>query len=232
MGGHADVDAAIEQAAADLRSLGAGVVEVSLPQAVREAGKYLPQVIGAEFRPLFEAYLREIDSDEPGDLDDVADAAEVWGDARPAQAMNPTLLQALRTDEAHPGLADTDYLYTVLYRYPAARAALRALLDDNRLDALLFPTLACPPAPLPGAETGDWYCRVDDQHNAGYLRIASVTGFPDVSVPVGYTQAGLPAGLSLLGRPFSESLLLGIAYRFEQHRRVRRPPPTAPALAD
>jgi amidase len=230
MGGHPDVDAAVERALDILRALGAEVVEVALPAAVTDAGGYLPQVIGAEFRPLFERYLQGLGGDAPDDLEDLADVAAVWGEARPEQAMNPALLESLYRALDHPALADTDYLFTVLYLYPAARDALRDAFERHRLDAFVFPTLACPPAPLPGELQGAYRCAVEDAANAGYLRVASVTGFPDVSVPAGLTAAGLPIGLSLLGRPWSEANLLGIAQAFERASPARRPPAHAPPL--
>ena len=131
----------------------------------------------------------------------------------------------------HPGLGDVDYLYTVSNRFPAARVALRRLFREHRLSALAFPTLACPPAAAFGEPPDPEYlCRVDDVHNAGYLRIASVTGFPDISVPAGRPRAGLPVGLSFFGPPYSAPTLIGLAYAFEQHTRARIPPAAVPAL--
>lgn len=100
----------------------------------------------------------------------------------------------------------------------------------DALAAIVFPTLACPPAPLPGEAPGSYVCQVDDIHNAGYLRVASVTGFPDISVPAGRTRAGLPVGLSFLGLPYSEPTLLGLAFGFEQRTRARSAPPSTPPL--
>jgi amidase len=131
----------------------------------------------------------------------------------------------------HPGLADTDYLYTVSNRFPAAREALQRVFREHGLSALAFPTLACPPAPAFGEQPDPEYlCQVNDEHNAGYLRIASVSGFPDISVPAGMTRAGLPVGLSFFGLPYSEPTLIGLAYAFEQHSSARKMPATVPPL--
>lgn len=230
MGGHPDVDAAVEQSLERLRTLGIEVVEVVLPEAVRIAGTHLPQVIAAEFPPLFEAYLRGLGDDSIGDIESVADAATLWGEALPDHAMNPALLKSLDKAKQHPGLADSDYLYTISYRYPAARSALLQLMVQQGLDGMVFPTLACPPAPLPGEPVGSYQCAVEDVKNAGYLRVASVTGFPDITIPAGRTTGGMPVGLSLLGRPYSESFLISLAYRLEKYDPQRVAPGHTPAL--
>ena len=56
------------------------------------------------------------------------------------------------------------------------------------------------------------------------------TGLPVVTVPMGYTHGSLPAGLQILGRPYSEGLLFGLAYAYEQATRHRVPPGDYPEL--
>jgi amidase len=54
---------------------------------------------------------------------------------------------------------------------------------------------------------------------------APSTGFPAITVPMGATRGDrLPAGLQFLGRAWSESLLLRLAYSYEQATHHRRPP--------
>ena len=49
---------------------------------------------------------------------------------------------------------------------------------------------------------------------------------------MGYSHGNLPAGLQILGRPYSEGLLIGLAYAYEQSTRHRRPPALFPELAN
>ncbi len=66
--------------------------------------------------------------------------------------------------------------------------------------------------------------------------LASITGFPALTVPAGFstpTQSaplGVPVGIEFLGAPFSEQALLRIAYGFEQASHARKPPQSTPPL--
>ena len=46
----------------------------------------------------------------------------------------------------------------------------------------------------------------------------NVTGHPTMTIPCGIGEHGLPISLQLIGRRFDESLLLRVAYSFEQSR--------------
>jgi Asp-tRNA(Asn)/Glu-tRNA(Gln) amidotransferase A subunit family amidase len=61
-------------------------------------------------------------------------------------------------------------------------------------------------------------------------RIASPTGFPAITVPMGYVREFLPAGLEFLGMPWSEPMLFSLAYSYEQATHHRHSPPTTPPL--
>jgi aspartyl-tRNA(Asn)/glutamyl-tRNA(Gln) amidotransferase subunit A len=46
---------------------------------------------------------------------------------------------------------------------------------------------------------------------------------PAITVPCGFSISGLPIGLQIVGAPFAESIVLALAYAYEQvtewHRR-------------
>jgi Asp-tRNA(Asn)/Glu-tRNA(Gln) amidotransferase A subunit family amidase len=102
------------------------------------------------------------------------------------------------------------------------RAAVLALMDSARLDALAYPTWSNPPRLIgdlntPGGDNSQLF--------------SPSTGFPAITVPMGYTRDGtLPAGLQLFGRPWSEPTLLTLAYAYEQGTHHRRPPSSTPPL--
>jgi amidase len=101
-------------------------------------------------------------------------------------------------------------------------AGMDAYMEENKLDAVLFPGTA-------GAA------------------IAARAGYPSVQVPAGFISgvssaapgpgratektADYPLGATFAGRAWSEPTLLRIAYAFEQATLARRMPPGLPALA-
>ena len=100
----------------------------------------------------------------------------------------------------------------------AIKAAMAAAFEENRLDAVVYPTMRRKPALIGEPQPG------------GTCQLSASSGLPALSVPAGFTPDGLPIGLELLGRPFSEPRLLAIAYSFEQASKNRQSPFSAPAL--
>lgn len=98
------------------------------------------------------------------------------------------------------------------------RSAVLKLMDENHLDALVYPTWSNPPRLI-----GD----LNTPHGDNNQLFAPSTGFPAITVPMGYTRGNrLPAGLQLLGRAWSEATLIRLAYAYEQATMHRRPPPS------
>jgi amidase len=96
-----------------------------------------------------------------------------------------------------------------------------ALLDDNQLDSIIYPSTA-------------QYGTISTN-----MRLSPNTGMPAVTVPMGQsvsTDAGAVAGagvnLEFLGRNYDEGTLIGLTYAFEQATHSRTTPALYPALAD
>ena len=50
-----------------------------------------------------------------------------------------------------------------------------------------------------------------------YTVPVNIAGLPAISLPCGFDFSGMPVGMQLIGKHFSESLLLNVAYTFEQN---------------
>jgi amidase len=101
------------------------------------------------------------------------------------------------------------------------RSAVVKLMDEQRLDALAYPTWSNPPRLI-----GDLNTPAGDNNQL----FSPSTGFPAITVPMGYTRGTLPVGLQFFGRAWSEPVLIRLAYGYEQATRHRHPPSSAPPL--
>jgi Asp-tRNA(Asn)/Glu-tRNA(Gln) amidotransferase A subunit family amidase len=122
------------------------------------------------------------------------------------------------------------------------REAFIAAMDAARIDALVFPTWAQPPA-----RNGDRNTQITGEPapvradaagsgpptrlGASLTFVASTLQWPGLSVPNGFTREGLPLGLQLVGRPWSDARLVAYGYAYEQATLYRRPPAHTPPLA-
>ncbi len=98
-------------------------------------------------------------------------------------------------------------------------AAVDTLMDDNQLDALIYPT---------GTPYGT---------QGNNLRLSPNTGLPAITVPMGQaiaddkTTTGANVNLEFLGKAYTEGPLIGLAYSYEQATHHRTTPALYPALA-
>lgn len=87
----------------------------------------------------------------------------------------------------------------------------------ERFDVLACPVVGCMPHP----QTEEWVSTVGGVTLTGYMDwlrfafLATTTGLPAISVPVGPGPRGLPIGIQLIGKPRGEAALLAAAAAFE-----------------
>ncbi|MBI1750746.1 MAG: Asp-tRNA(Asn)/Glu-tRNA(Gln) amidotransferase subunit GatA [Acidobacteria bacterium] len=109
------------------------------------------------------------------------------------------------------GYYDAYYLKAQKVRTLIARDFAEAF---QQVDVIITPT-----SPSPAFRLGD---KTDDPLQMYLADIYTVTGslagVPGISVPCGKTPDGLPVGLQVFGPHFGESLVLQLAYAFEQAR--------------
>jgi Asp-tRNA(Asn)/Glu-tRNA(Gln) amidotransferase A subunit family amidase len=102
---------------------------------------------------------------------------------------------------------------------------LISVFAEYKLDAMVYPLQKRLVVPLSE-------CNQLDRNGI----LASITGFPAITVPAGFSPPtdtaplGVPIGMDILGKPWSEGRLIELAYSFEQVLPARKPPTSAPAL--
>jgi len=107
------------------------------------------------------------------------------------------------------------YYEAYYLRAQKVRTLIKKDFDEvfKECDCLLTPT-----SPTPAFKIGE---KIKDPLKMYLSDIftlsANLAGIPAISIPCGFTKKGLPVGLQLLGKPFSESLILRVAYNYEQN---------------
>ena len=198
------VAAVIRAALETMEAAGAEVLDVELPGVpdLLQGGSVVP----VEFKFQLADYLRA-----PGtpvkSLREILDSG----------LYHAAVEQRYRNSDNARGLDDPDYLQALARREPLREAVTR-FLDDERLDALAYPTLRRTAAPIGLPQHGN------------NCALSAVSGLPALVVPAGYAADGLPVGIELLGRAWDEGALIRLAYSYEQLTRHRRPPATTPSL--
>jgi amidase len=99
-------------------------------------------------------------------------------------------------------------------------AVVRAMEEAN-VSAIVYPTWDNPPRLI-----GDLNTPAGDNSQ----QLSPGTGFPGITVPMGFVRGELPSGITFFGRAWSESMLIKLAYSYEQAARYRRPPASTPPV--
>lgn len=216
-GFHPRVDAVFEDALGAIRSLGAELVDpADVPHAAElEEPEY--EVLLYEFKADLEAYLRTRVGEAPRTLDELI----AFDRAHADEELRYFGQEHLEKAAAKGPLTDPAYVEALAACRRLARdEGLDAVLAEHRLDALVAPTDG--PAWPTDLVNGD-------REGGGHSTPAAVAGYPTVTVPMGFVSE-LPVGLSFIGRAWSEPVLIGYAFAFEQATRHRRAPRYVPTL--
>ena len=189
------VEHAVREAAGVLRSLGAQVESLAVPEAAEAMSEQKRALAIAAEACVYNARFLDQHFDE---LDPVVAHRMIGG-------------RQLSAPE-----------YFALHRqWAELRRRFVARLAD--VDALLVPTAPLPAKPLAEVDrTPDSYGEHNARYlrNTAVGNLLNLCG---VSVPCGFTREGLPIGLMVYGKPFQEDMALRVARAYEQatdwHRR-------------
>lgn len=196
------VKAACEEAMNCARSLGAELVEVSLPHteyavaayyimAAAEAGSNLARYDGVRYGHR---------ADNPASLEDlyVRSRTEGFGE----EVQRRILLGAYVLSSGY---------YDAYYR---KAAQVRRLIRQDYDDALkLCDAMLAPVSPVTAWKLGEVHDPLQMYLMDIFTLSLNLAGLPGLSLPVGFSN-GLPVGMQLMGRPLDEASLLNIGWTF------------------
>lgn len=209
MGYHPGVDALMAQAIDAVRSQGAVVVDVTVPN-YGAWNEHEITVLLHEFKDGLDRYLQHSGAQVAS-----LQALIEWNRLHADAVMPHFGQELLELAQSTGALTDAAYIRARdEARRLAGKDGLLAALEADRLDAVIAPSTS--PAWMIDPVLGDHFV------GAGYA-MAAVAGTPSLTVPMG-DVAGLPVGLTWMGAPFAEPDLLGFAYAFEQATAKRRAP--------
>lgn len=206
------VDALMEQSLDVMKKQGATLVD---PADIETLGKFDESellIFMYELKADLNAYLARLGPGAPvKTLKDIIEYNERNRDREMPYFGQDLFLKA----ESKGPLTEQAYLDAVAKNRQLARVeGIDAVMDKNRLDALVAPTGG--PAWLTDLINGDHVA-------GGSSNTAAVARCPNLNVTAGNID-GLPVGISFFGRAWSEPVLIKLAYAFEQATKARRAP--------
>ncbi|AGX86492.1 Asp-tRNA(Asn)/Glu-tRNA(Gln) amidotransferase subunit GatA [Candidatus Symbiobacter mobilis] len=210
-----DVRCAVEAALVEMEKLGARRVRIALPRTALSIPVYyiIAPAEASSNLGRYDGVRYGFRAANPVDLDDmyVRTRTEGFGMEVQRRIMIGTYVLS-------HGYYDAYYLQ--------AQRIRRMLADDFRQAFLQCDVIAGPVSPTVARLLGSH----DNDPLADYLSDiftlpASLAGLPCMSVPAGFGKSGLPIGIQWIGQHLSESRLLNIAHRFQQHTDWHRQRP-------
>jgi amidase len=223
-----EVDRVFEAALAELKTLGAVLVDpVKFPGiAMANRAAVMEPIRVTEVKQNYADYLGGLRPGFPRTIGDLADAGIKLTAPQGEFLPHPSVYKRFKVLAGGPPITSLTYTSAKQHGMPAVQGAVLGLMEDNQLDALVYPTRSRQPE-LINPDTPNI---VDRPPTPSLTSIANVTQFPDVQVPAGLTAEKMPVTLSFLGAAYSEPKLLAYAYTYEQATRHLVPPATTPGL--
>jgi Asp-tRNA(Asn)/Glu-tRNA(Gln) amidotransferase A subunit family amidase len=202
-----EVSNAIQRSIDSLKSSGAEFIDVTIPgldDLLRDSS-----LITAEFKFDLADYLARYPEAPVKSLQEVLD-----------RGLYHLALEDTFRARAATVQRGTDQERRARIKRVAIRNAAIAVMDEHKLNALVYPTLRRKPA------------RLGDAQGGSNCTFSAHSGLPALGVPAGWTADGLPIGIDIVGRPWSESDLLSLGYALEQTWKLRKAPFSTPALVN
>ncbi len=211
-GQSAPADRIVEAAIADMKKLGAVIVDPADVENASAFEKTEFEVLLYEFKADLNAYLAALPgSSRARSLADLIAFNEKNKDREMPYFGQEIFVMAEKkgplTEKAYREALEKDLKLS-------QKEGIDKTMDKFKLDALVAPTSG--PPTLIDLVNGDYGVN-------GSSTMPAIAGYPHITVPAGY-DFGLPVGISFFGRAWSEPTLIKIAYAYEQATKHRRPP--------
>ena len=191
-----------------IRDLGAEVID-EVDVDIGGAGDAEGVVLRYEFKADLAAYLENSGAPHKSLADIIA------FNEQHADTVMPIFGQELMLQSEESGtLEDPGYRQALDNSKRITRTAIDAAFAEHKLDAIV--AISNGPAWMTDHANGDSF-------QIGSSRYAAVSGYPNVTVPMGFVF-DLPVGISFMGRPWTEAELIAIAHAFEQATNARKAP--------
>lgn len=211
---HPDVQTAVQQAIDTCATLGAEIVDISLPHTEYGVAAYYI-VAPAEACSNLARY-------------DGVKYGYRCGDSRDLIGMYSCTRSGGFGDEVKRRIMLGTYVLSAGYydAYYRKASQVRSLIRRDFLDAFqACDAILTPVAPIPAFKLGE---KTNDPLQMYLSDVCtlpgSLAGVPGISVPCGVSSEGMPIGLQILGPHFREDLILRIAHQFEQSAGFRNHP--------
>lgn len=214
-GASPETDAVFQEFIATLRGLGATPVEVSLQLGDVGDNEFLALL--NEFKHDINAYLAATPGRHPVDLTGLI-AFNRDHAATELRFFGQEIFEL--SNELSGSLEDPTYLAQRAAATAGARRAIDETMQRLDLDAIAAPTNS--PAWVTTLGEGDAFL-------FGSSTPAAVSGYPNISVPMGFVGE-LPVGVSFFAGRWAEPALISFVFAYEQASQARRPPRFLPTL--
>lgn len=207
MGNHFRVDTLMNQAVKFFEENGATIIEIDQISEENIGGDAF-QVLLYEFKDGLNQYFDSLGEDAP--ISSIEELAELTKN---------TPLETERFDReliiqaAEKGDLNSEEYQNALKRMltQSRENGIDRVMDEHNLDAIISPT---------GSPAWKTDLILGDNFSLSSSSPSARAGYPIITLPMGNIE-GLPVGLSIFGRAWSESILLEIAYSFEQGTKHR-----------
>ncbi len=210
LGRHYKVDTIFNKAVAYIKSQGAEVIEIG-KITENNVGRLSFQIMLFEYKDGLNNYFKSLGSDAKiKSLEELI--AFNKKDSIEMEFYNQRYLEMAQEKE---GLDSDDYKKTLAEMLKGHREdGIDRIMNEHNLDAIIAPTGG--PAWKTDHTNGDSF-------HVGSSSPAARAGYPNITVPMGFIDE-LPVGISFFGRAWSESVLLEIAFAYEQGTKHRKAP--------